>query len=499
MTTLDTLGTKLLVGGELVTDVGNTCDVVDPSTGQVVRSLPLGGLTQLDSALAAARRAFDDGCWSELSVDQRARVLLRLAELIDAHSADFTRFVETEVGTCRRVAGPAQVRRPMGHYRDLVSRAHSELGRSLPRLPGPPATGQRVVREPWGVVAAITPWNAPHLLNLWKVAPALVTGNTMVLKPAPEAPSCALLLGELAVEAGVPPGVLNVVTGGADVGQAMVADPRVDMVAFTGSSAVGRAIAQQAGATLKHLLLELGGKSALLALPDADVASLVAATLRFVTLAGQGCGLLTRILVPDTLHDSVVEGLVEALRHVRVGPADDPETVMGPVISAAARDRIEAIVSRAVAAGARIAYGGGRPDGVPAGGFYLEPTVLTEVDNDMEVAREEIFGPVVVVIRYSGDPEEGIRLANDNPYGLVGAIWTADTDLGLRLARRIRAGQVRVNATASGNEAPFGGYKQSGVGREVGREGLLEYTTVKYVAWQIPSGDERSTADRSEV
>jgi aldehyde dehydrogenase (NAD+) len=487
MTSVDAIGTRLLIDGELLQDVGATIDVVNPSTGEVVRTVPDGGLGELDSALAAARRAFDDGGWSELPVEQRGRVLLRLADLVEAHTAEFTQFVQTEVGTCRKVAGPGQVARPMDHYRDMVSKAGEELGRALPQLSGPPVTGQRVVREPRGVVAAITPWNAPHLLNLWKVAPALATGNTMVLKPAPEAPSCALLLGELAVAAGIPAGVLNVVTGGADVGQAMVADPRVDMVAFTGSSAVGRAIAQSAAATLKHTLLELGGKSALLALPDADVPSLVSAVLRFVTLAGQGCGLLTRVLVPDMLHDSVVAGLVGALRRVRVGPADDPETSMGPVISASARDRIEATICDAVAAGARIAFGGGRPSGVPAGGFYLEPTVLTDVTNDMTVAREEIFGPVVVIIRYSGDPDEGVRIVNDSPYGLIGAVWTADTPLGLRLAGRIRAGQVRVNATASGNEAPFGGYKQSGVGREVGREGLLEYTTVKYVGWQIPS------------
>lgn len=484
MTSPGAIGTRLLIDGELVGDVGATCDVINPSTGQVERTVPRGGLGELDTALTAARRAFDDGGWSQLPVEQRGKTLLRLADLIEAHTADFAQFVETEVGTCRRVAVPGQVVRPMDHYRDMVAKAGSELGRTLPQLPGPPATGQRVVREPRGVVAAITPWNAPHLLNLWKVAPALATGNTMVLKPAPEAPSCALLLGELAVGAGIPAGVLNVVTGEAEVGQAMVADPRVDMVAFTGSSAVGRAIAQSAAATLKHTLLELGGKSALLALPDADVPSLVAAVLRFVTLAGQGCGLLTRVLVPDTLHDSVVAGLVEALRRVRVGPAGDPETLMGPVISASARDRIEATVGDAVAAGARIAFGGGRPSGVPAGGFYLEPTVLTDVANDMAIAREEVFGPVVVIIRYSGDPDEGVRIANDSPYGLVGAVWTADTALGLGLASRIRAGQVRVNATVSGNEAPFGGYKQSGVGREVGLEGLLEYTDVKYIGWQ---------------
>jgi aldehyde dehydrogenase (NAD+) len=488
MTSVDASGTRMLVDGELLAGTGATFDVVNPSTGEVVRTVPRGGLGELESALAAARRTFDGGEWSELPVEQRGRILLRLAERVEAHTDEFAHFVESEVGTCRRVARPGQVVRPMDHYRDMVAKANSELGRTLPDLPGPPVTGQRVVREPRGVVAAITPWNAPHLLNLWKVAPALATGNTMVLKPAPEAPSCALLLGELAVDAGVPAGVLNVVTGGADVGQAMVADPRVDMVAFTGSSAVGRAIAQSAAATLKHTLLELGGKSALLALPDADVPSLVAAVLRFVTLAGQGCGLLTRVVVPDALHDSVVAGLVEALRRVQVGSADDPETLMGPVISSSARDRIETTVAEAVAAGARIAFGGGRPDGVPAGGFYLQPTVLTAVTNDMAVARDEIFGPVVVIIRYSGDLDEGVRIANDSPYGLVGAVWTSDTALGLRLAGRIHAGQVRVNATASGNEAPFGGYKQSGVGREVGREGVLEYTTVKYIGWQRPTG-----------
>ena len=489
MTSTEALGGRLLIDGALIDSTGAHSEVIDPSTGAVVRIVPRGGLAELHSALAAARRAFDDGQWPRLPAQERGRVLLRLADLIDAHTADFTRFVVTEVGTCRKIAGPGQVVRPMDHYREMVARAGSELGRALPQLAGPPVTGQRVLREPRGVVAAITPWNAPHLLNLWKVGPALATGNTMVLKPAPEAPSCALLLGELAAAAGVPAGVLNVITGGAEVGQAMVADPRVDMVAFTGSSAVGRAIAQSAGATLKHTLLELGGKSALLALHDADIPSLVAAILRFVTLAGQGCGLLTRIVVPDALHDGVVAGLIEALRQVRVGPADDPEVQMGPVISAAARDRIQATVHQAVADGARIAFGGGRPADVPDGGFYLEPTILTNVTNDMAIAREEVFGPVVVVIRYGGDPDEGVHIVNDSPYGLVGAVWTADTALGLQLASRIRAGQVRVNATASTNEAPFGGYKQSGVGREVGHEGVLEYTTVKYIGWQIPAVD----------
>lgn len=489
MTLVDAKGTHLLIDGELVAESERSLEVVDPSTGQSVRRVPMGGVDHLDAAIGAARRAFDAGAWSQLPTTQRAQVLLRLADLIDAHSADFAHFVETEVGTVRRVAEAGQVRRPMDHYRDMVAKGSSESGRALPDLPGPPVTGQRVLREPRGVVSAITPWNAPHLLNLWKVAPALVTGNTMVLKPAPEAPSCALLLGELAVEAGVPPGVLNIVTGGPDVGAAMVADPRVDMVTFTGSSAVGRAIAQSAAATLKHTLLELGGKSALLALPDADVPSLIASALRFVTLAGQGCGLLTRILIPDSLHEDVVGGLVSAIQRVKVGPAWDPDALMGPVISAAARDRIEASINSAVRGGAHLTVGGGRPVAVPSGGFYLEPTILTGVTNDMPIAREETFGPVISVIRYSGDPDEGVALANDSEYGLVGAVWTADTAKGIDIAGRIRAGQVRVNATASGNEAPFGGYKQSGVGRECGVEGVLEYTCVKYLSWRIDSGE----------
>lgn len=485
MTSVAAHGTHLLIDGELRAGSGGTIDVVDPSTGQPVRHVPMGDVRDLDAAIGAARSAFDDGEWSGLPPGERARVLLHLGDLIDARARDFAEFVETEVGTVRRIAEAGQVRRPMDHYRDMVAKGCSDLGRSLPDLTGPPASGQRVVREPRGVVSAITPWNAPHLLNLWKVAPALATGNTMVLKPAPEAPSCALLLGELAVEAGVPAGVLNVVTGGVDVGAAMVGDPRVDMVAFTGSSAVGRSIAASAAATLKHTLLELGGKSALLALPDADVPSLVAAALRFVTLAGQGCGLLTRILVPESRHDDVVRSLVSAVERVKVGPAWDPDALMGPVISAAARDRIEASIHAAVQGGATVAAGGGRPSGLPPGGFYLEPTILTGVGNDMPIAREETFGPVVSVIRYSGDVEEGIELANDSEYGLVGAVWTEDVDKGIEVASRIRAGQVRVNATASGNEAPFGGYKQSGVGRECGIEGVLEYTCVKYLSWQV--------------
>ncbi|WP_433598214.1 aldehyde dehydrogenase family protein [Nocardia sp. CA-135953] len=483
MTAVGTPPRDLLIDGELVgPSDGATLPVVDPSIGEVVREVWLGGPAEAEAAIAASRRAFDEGPWPHLPVAERAAALHRLGDLIEADTGRFTDLVATEVGTPRLIAEAGQVRRPMDHYRDMIDRGARGLDRELADLPGPPRSRQIIAREPRGVVSAITPWNAPHLLNLWKVAPGLVTGNTMVLKPSPEAPGCALLLGELALEAGLPAGVLNVITGGGEVGRLMVGDPRVDMIAFTGSSGVGRGIAATAGGSLKHALLELGGKSALLALPDADVPSMVAAAMRFVTLAGQGCGLLTRILVPDSLHDRVVAAFVAALGKVRVGSAHDPQTMMGPVISAGELGRIEASLADAVHEGASIAFGGKRPD-VPGNGYFLEPTLLVDVRNDMTVAREEIFGPVISVIRYSGDPDEGVALANDSEYGLVGAVWTRDVDLGVRLARRIRAGQVRVNATASTTEGPFGGYKQSGVGRECGDLGVAEYTEIKYLGW----------------
>ncbi len=408
--------------------------------------------------------------------------LRELGRLVEARADDFAQLLVDELGVPCSMARGIHVDRPMGNYWDLVERGSRSLDASLPAIEGPIPTTQLIAREPRGVVSAIVPWNFPHFLNLWKVAPALVTGNTMVLKPALETPSPALELGRLALEAGVPPGVLNVVTGGPDVGHVLVSDPRVDMVTFTGSTGVGRHIGSVAGGAMKRLLLELGGKSALLALPDADVGGVVEAAMRFVVNSGQGCALMTRLVVPDSLHDDVVERLVTIVSRVVVGSAHDPATQVGPVVSSAHRERIESYLDDGRDAGAKVAVGGGRPP-VEDGGYYIEPTVFTEVDNRMRIAQEEIFGPVLCVIRYSGDIDEGVTIANDSEFGLAGAVWSGDVAQGIAVARRIRAGKVTVNAYTSSLDGPFGGYRQSGVGRELGQLGLEEYTEVKHLVW----------------
>jgi len=474
---------QLVIDGELRDAVGgNELAVDDPSTGEVCRSVPRGEAADADAAIDAARRAFDDGPWPHMTPAERAEVMRALGRLVEEHAADLEQLLVEELGVPCSLARAIHVDRPAANYWDLVERGSRALDTPLPPIEGPVPTTQVVVREPRGVVSAIVPWNFPHFLNLWKTAPALVTGNTMVLKPALETPSPALLLGRLALEAGVPPGVLNVVTGGPDVGEPMVSDPRVDMVTFTGSTGVGRHIASVAGAGMKRLLLELGGKSAMLVLPDADPGGVVEAVMRFVLNSGQGCALMTRLLLPEALHDAVVDQLVQVVGGVKVGNAHDPSTQMGPLVSSAHRERVEGYIAAGIDAGANVAVGGGRPT-LDDDGYYVEPTVFTEVDNAMKIAREEIFGPVLCVIRYSGEVDEGVALANDSDLGLAGAVWAGDVAAGIAAARRIRAGKVTVNAYTSTIDGPFGGYKLSGVGRELGQLGLEEYTEVKHLVW----------------
>jgi aldehyde dehydrogenase (NAD+) len=474
---------QLVIDGEVCgARGGDELAVEDPSTGAVITHVPLGRAVDAEAAIAAARRAADDGPWPRMAPPERAEVLRTLGRLVERHADDFVELLVDELGVPCSMARGIHVDRPMANYWDLVERGSRDLDEPLPAIEAPIPTTQIVAREPRGVVAAIVPWNFPHFLNLWKIAPALVTGNTMVLKPALETPSPALLLGRLALEAGVPAGVLNVVTGGVDVGETMVSDPRVDMITFTGSSGVGRHIGAVAGGGMKRLLLELGGKSALLALPDADVAGIVEAAMRFVVNSGQGCALMTRLVVPETLHDEVVDRLVGIVGRITVGSAHDPATQMGPLVSAAHRARVEGYLAAGRDAGAKVAVGGGRPP-IADNGFFVEPTIFTEVDNSMPIAREEIFGPVLCVIRYSGDPDEGVAIANDSEFGLAGAVWSGDVARGIAVARRIRAGKVTVNAYTSSIDGPFGGYKQSGVGRELGRLGLEEYTEVKHLVW----------------
>jgi aldehyde dehydrogenase (NAD+) len=477
--------TELVIDGQQCpARAGEEFDVEDPSTGAIVRSLPLARPVDAQTAIGAARAAHDSGPWPRMRPAERAAILTRLGDLLEAETQLFSRIGEDETGTPRYLTQMIHADRPLEAWRDTVEKGSRSLDMPLPPVEGPILTGQLIAREPRGVVSAIVPWNCPQLSNLWKVAPALITGNTVVLKPSPEAPSAALELGRLGLEAGLPPGVLNVVTGGADVGEVLVTDPGVNMVTFTGSAEVGRRIAATASQTMKRMLLELGGKSAQLVLPDADVDAALGRTARLTMLSGQMCALESRLIVPDALHDEMVEKLITRLRAVRIGTAHDPDTRMGPLISAAHRDRVEHWIEQGRQAGAKVAYGGGRPETTETG-YYVEPTVLTEVENSFAVAREEIFGPVLCVIRYSGDLEEGIRLANDSQYGLVGSVWTANPALGMSVARRIQAGRVFINAVGSSNDGPYGGYKQSGIGRELGQLGLEEYTEVKLINWGV--------------
>lgn len=472
----------LLIGGAWQWPAaGETLPVEDPSTGQAITSVGLGRPADVDAAIAAARRASDEGPWPAMAPAERARILRVLADRLQAETAHFARLCEDEVGAPTSSVEVMQVTSAMPQVHDAIERAARGLDEALLPVEAE-AVGEVIVREPRGVVVAMAPWNAPHVLQLHQVVPALATGNTLVVKPALETPSCALDLGLLALEAGVPPGVLNVVTGGPDVGQAMVADPRVDMVTFVGSSGVGIQIAQSAAASLKRVLLELGGKSAMIVLPDADVDQVVALACSYTWFSGEGCGLMTRLIVPDALHDEIVGRVAEASAALAIGSAHDPATVVGPLISAAHRDRVERYVQAGLEEGAELVIGGGRPD-VPGAGYYAEPTIFTSVTSEMRIAQEEIFGPVLSVLRYDGSPEAAVALANDSQYGLTGGIFTRDRVLGLKLARAVKSGRVNVNNWVFSSQGPFGGYKRSGIGRSWGRLGLEEYTEVKHICW----------------
>lgn len=481
---MDNRPAGLLIGGEWRRARQNeTLEVEDPSTGEIIRSVDLGRPADASDAIAAARQSFESGSWASLAGHDRSRILMRLVDRLQAETEHFAQLCVDEVGAPVSAVLPMQVTSAVPQMTDAIERA--SRGLDEPLLPfESEAVGEMIVREPRGVVIAMAPWNAPYVLQVHQVIPALAAGNSVVIKPALETPSCALDIGLLALEAGVPPGVLNVVTGGPDVGAAMVADPRVDMVSFVGSSAVGIQIAQAGSGTLKRLLLELGGKSPMIVLPDADLDQVVSLATSFTWFSGQGCGLMTRLLLPDELHDEVIQRLIAALATVTVGSAHDEATIMGPLISAMHRQRVERYIESGIDEGAQLVLGGRRPKVVGGeGGYYAEPTIFTNVTSGMRIAREEIFGPVLSVLRYDGSPEAAIGLANDSEYGLTGGIFTRDRVLGLQMARAIRSGRVNVNNWVFSHQGPFGGYKRSGIGRSWGRIGLEEYTEIKHICW----------------
>ena len=465
--------------------------ILNPATEEVLGRVASADERDVDAAIGAARKAADTGTWSSLTPRERGTALEALADVLATDMQRILELVVAETGCPITAAAGHQVGLPIEHlqYWADVARRPDLIGHP-PRVTVRPdgsgvLGGWTVRREPYGVVAAITPYNFPFLQTVMKIGPALAAGNTVVLKPSPLTPYSTLVIAEAAQKAGLPDAVINVVTGGADVGEQLVGDPRVDLVSFTGSDHVGSRIAGAASARLAGLVLELGGKSALIVCEDADLAIAAKAGAQSATFhAGQGCALTTRHLVHRTVLDRYLDLLVARIGAIRVGDPGDPATGMGPLIRESAVNRVEGYVHDARERGARVATGGSRGD--HDRGFFYEPTVLTDVSNAWPIAREEIFGPVAVVIAF-GDEDEAIELANDSSYGLAGHVVSQDPARAFAMACRLRTGSVDINGGPgyTSPEVPFGGYKRSGVGRENGPQGLDEYTqfkTIKYHA-----------------
>ncbi|MEV5497526.1 aldehyde dehydrogenase [Nonomuraea fuscirosea] len=469
---------KLFIGGEWVAPAGTgTIEVISPHTEEVVGSVPEGTTEDMDRAVAAARQAFDHGPWPRMTFAERAEVIGRLAAIYNERQGEMAQIITEEMGSPISFSNLAQTPQPLGmlqYYAELGTTFEQEEQR--PGLFGPIT----VRREPVGVVAAVVPWNVPQFVTMTKVAPALLAGCAIVLKPAPETPLDAYLLAEWAAEAGLPAGVLNVVVAGREVGEHLVSHPGVDKVAFTGSTAAGRRIAAVCGEQLKRVSLELGGKSAAIILDDADLP----ASMGFLTMAslmnnGQACVAQTRILASRNRYDEVVDAVAGMVNGQAVGDPADPATGIGPLVAKRQQDRVEGYIKIGMDEGAKVVVGG--LDRPYDRGWYVSPTVFAGVSNDMRIAREEIFGPVLAVIPYE-DEADAVRIANDSDYGLAGTVWTADTEHGMDVARQVRTGTYGVNCFMLETNAPFGGYKASGVGRELGPEGLNSYLEYKTIA-----------------
>ncbi|MFE4504126.1 aldehyde dehydrogenase family protein [Rhodococcus sp. NPDC056743] len=483
---------RLFIDGAWVSgESARTEPVINPATEEVIGRAPVASVADVTRAIRAARTAFDDGPWPRMSVSERSAIMLRMADAMESRIEELIELNIAESGSTRIGAETFQVAIPIAHFRDTADRVLRTFPMETPLAPFVGrGIGQGVVqREPFGVAALISAYNFPFLLNLVKLAPALAAGCTMVLKPAPNTPLEAFVLGEIAEAAGLPPGVLNIVSGDIDVAVELTSNPMVDLVSFTGSDAVGRKVIEQSASTMKKVVLELGGKSANIICEDADLSKAVGSVVRDIILhAGQGCAFLTRTLVHRSRHDELVELVTSELAAVKVGDPALPGTVMGPVGSAAQRAKVEELIRIGVEEGATIAVGGGRPAGLDKG-FFVEPTLFVGVDNSMRIAQEEFFGPVGVVLPFDDD-DEAVRIANDSIYGLAGGVWAKDPVRAYALAQRIRTGYVTVNGGGGGltPHGPFGGYKQSGLGRERGAAGVDEFLQTKTVVWGVSSG-----------
>ena len=484
---------KLFIDGEWCPASAGEEAVINPATEEEVGSAPVGDAEDTRRAIGAARRAFDEGPWQHEDRNVRADRMQALFERAIARKEEAAGLMQLEMGftrlNCefqlgllfRQLESAVEVARkdPLVPLKPIISEG----------MPGQPrAFGSAVVtRDPVGVVSAITPYNSGFLLGLLKAFPAIAAGNSVVLKPSPFTPLQSMLIAELFEEADLPPGVFNVVTGALDVGQLMSTDPRIDMVSFTGSDAVGSMVMAQAAPTLKKVQLELGGKSPIIIRSDADIGMAVQAAL-FGSMfqAGQGCSLTTRILVDNAIRPAFVEALSGAASQIKVGDPYDPETFVGPLIREAARERTEGFVKRALEDGAKLVAGGSRPAHLDKG-FFFDVTIFDDVKNDSHLGQTEVFGPIAAVIGFDTDAE-AIKLANESDYGLGGGIISADKATAFEMALKMRTGQIQINGGPGGfhPDMPFGGYKKSGLGREWGEEGFNEFTEIKAIGF--PAG-----------
>ena len=475
----------LFVDGTLTPGGAGRFATVNPATEEILGTAANADHADMDRAITAARRAFDTTDWS-VDTDLRVRCLRQLRDALRANIEDVREITIAEAGAPRMLTAAAQLEGPVEDLNFSADTAESYPWRTDLGVAAPMGitTQRTVVREAIGVVGAITPWNFPHQINLAKIGPALAAGNTVILKPAPDTPWCAAILGELAAEhTDIPPGVLNIVTSDDHtVGAMLTADPRVDMVSFTGSTATGRAVMAACAPTVKKVFLELGGKSAFLVLDDADLATACSVAAFTASVhAGQGCAITTRLVVPRSRYDDAVAAAAATMSGIRAGDPTKPGTICGPVISARQRDRVQSYLDLALTEGGTFACGGGRPAGRDRG-FFIEPTVVAGLTNEARVAREEIFGPVLTVIAHDGD-DDAVRIGNASPYGLSATVFSADPQRAQRVANLLRVGTVNVNGGVwYSADVPFGGYKQSGVGREMGIAGFEEYLETKVIA-----------------
>jgi len=481
---LSTVPRNLLIGGEWVdARSGETFPVVDPSTGEELMQIARGDASDVDAAVRAARKAFEEGPWGRLTPAERGRIVWRIGDLIERYADEFALLETLDVGKPLTASTAADVPLSVNHFRYMAGWATKINGITADvSLPG--EWHNYTLREPVGVVGQIIPWNFPLLMAAWKLGPALAFGCTVVLKPAEETSMTALRLGAVLQEAGVPDGVVNIVTGyGEEAGAAIAAHPDVDKVAFTGSGEVGRLIVKAATGNLKKVTLELGGKSPNIVFPDADLDLAVPGSGAAIFYnAGEACSAGSRLFAHKKVFDDVVQGMADYAKNLKIGPGLDPETEMGPLVSDRHMERVLGYLEQGAAEGAEAVTGGARHG---EKGFFVEPTVLVNTNRDMTVVREEIFGPVVAVEPFE-DIDEIARKANDTEYGLAAGIWTRDLSAAHRLAKRIRAGAIYVNCfNATDAAMPFGGYKQSGWGREHADQAIEVYTEVKAVHVQL--------------